>query len=206
MEPTSILHSQSYLEDAEHLLWLRDNSERVEKHHGIINHKLVKDNFKWLLEKYNIDGKIVGGNFFSTPIPFFVHTDSGTPEHKPDLNLVIPLKEQDDFNTVVFNQTYDGNGAHFYVGSTFKYFPDPIYNKRLEDYSEVHGCVDEPFDVDDYIRYLTHIPYASLNGLSISEVHHWQLGKGIIIPSKRLHCASNFTGTKEGLTLLIKNG
>lgn len=199
-------HSQSYLEDADHLLWLRDNSEKVEKHHGIINHKLVKNNYEWLLEKYNIDGEIVGGNFFTTPIPFFVHTDSGTPEHKPDLNLVIPLNEQEDFNTIIFNQTYDGNGAHFYVGSTFKYFPDPIYNKRMEDYSEVNGCVDEDFDIDLYVKYLSHIPYASLKGLSIKSVQQWKKGKGSIIPSNHLHCSSNFNGVKEGLTLLIKNG
>jgi hypothetical protein len=204
MEQTSILHSQSYLEDAEHLLWLRDNSEKVEKHHGIINHKIVKNNYKWLLEKYNISGEIVGGNYFSTPIPFFVHTDSGTPDHKPDINLLIPLKEQDDFNTVVFNQTYNGNGAHFYVGSTFKYFPDPVYNKRMDTYDEVEGLVDNDFNVDDYLNYLTHIPYAALNGLSIECVHKWKYGHGIIIPSNKLHCGGNFNGVKEGLTLLIK--
>lgn len=204
MAPTKTTHSQNYLEDVEHLLWLRDNSERVEKHHGIINHKLVKKNYYWLLERYGIEGEIVGGNFFSTPTPFFVHTDSGTPEHKPDLNLLIPLNEGRNFNSVVFEQTYNGNGAHFYVGNAFKYFPDPLYNKRMTDYSEVEGVVRYPFNEDDYMNYLTHIPYESLNGLSIEEIHRWKLGKGIIIPSNKLHCSSNFNGVKEGITVLIK--
>lgn len=190
--------------DIERILQERSESERVEKLHGIVNYKLRKPNLHWILEELGYgDHKIVGGNFFCTPNPFHVHTDNGI-ENEPDFNILIPLSESPDFNTVIFDQTYTGHASHFWVGSIYKYFPDPIYNERKTDYNGVVGLTQLHFDRDDYLKYLTHLPYETLQGLSIKKVHNWHLGDVYEFECNRLHCSSNFKGTKEGLTLLVK--
>ena len=190
--------------DIDTILKLRSESERVEKLHGIVNYKLQKPKLHWILEElgYN-EHKIVGGNFFCTPNPFHIHTDNGK-DNQPDFNILIPLTDHNDFTTVIFDQIYSGWASHFWVGGIYKYFPDPIYNERKTDYVGVQGLVDTPFDTTQYIDYLTQIPYETLNGLSIQRTHKWNIGDVYEFECNRLHCSSNFQGTKEGLTLLVK--
>lgn len=190
--------------DINDILKERSKSERVEKLHGIVNHKLRKSNLHWILEELGYcDHSIVGGNFFSTPNPFHIHTDNGK-DNQPDFNILIPLTDQGDFTTVIFDQVYSGWASHFWIGTLYKYFPDPIYNERKTDFSGVDGLVDTPFNTQQYINYLTHLPYETLNGLSIKQTHDWNIGDVYEFECNRLHCSSNFTGTKEGLTLLVK--
>lgn len=188
----------------------RDTCNRVNKLHGIINHKIGnKSDFNWILNKFNITGKIFGGNYFSTPNPFFIHTDTGKKEDlegKRSLyNIVIPLSEDETFNTIIFDQTYIGEATHFYVGNVFKYFPNPVYNHVKHDYTGVDHITSSHFDLIQYKTHLTHMPYETLQGLSIKEVIPWKIGEAIVFPSCHLHSASNFVGRKEGLTLLVSD-
>lgn len=190
--------------DIERILEERSNSERVEKHYGIVNYKLRKPNLHWILEELGYgDHKIVGGNFFNTPNPFYVHTDNGK-DNKPDFNILIPLNEHADFTTILYDQLYSGYASHFWVGSLYKYFPDPVYNEPKRDYDGVIGLINETFDVSMYLKYLTHLPYETLQGLSVQRVHNWKVGDVYTFECNRLHSSSNFKGTKEGLTLLVK--
>lgn len=190
--------------DIDRILQERSESERVDKLHGIVNYKLRKQNLHWILEELGYgDYKIVGGNFFCTPNPFHIHTDNGK-ENEPDFNILIPLSEQDDFTTIIFDQTYTGYASHFWVGSIYKYFPDPVYNERKIDYNGVQNLTGRPFSQTDYIKYLTHLPYETLHGLSIQRTHKWNIGDVYEFECNRLHGSSNFSGTKEGLTLLVK--
>jgi|TARA_B110000977_G_C11059669_1_gene485441 hypothetical protein len=190
------------------ILKYRDGCERIDKLHGIVNHKIVnKSDFDWLLDKFNITGRIFGGNYFSTPNPFFIHTDTGKAEDlkgaKSLYNIVIPLVEDETFNTVLFDQTYLGEAAHFYVGNVFKYFPKPVYNHVKNNYADVNNMTSVPFDLIQYKTYLTHMPYETVQGLSIKKVIPWNIGEAMVFPSCHLHSASNFVGRKEGLTLLV---
>lgn len=189
---------------ADRILEFRLNCERVEKHHGIVNHKFAKKDAQWILDHLGIEGVIVGGNFFSTPTPFIIHTDTGkqTDKIRPTHNILIPLTEAQDFHTVVFDQTYSGDAAHFMVGSLFKYWPDPVYNLRKENFDDVDGCVKIGC-VNN--KHLSHLPMETIEQLSIKRIYKWKVGNPIIFKSNHLHCGGNFVGRKEGLSLLISS-
>lgn len=188
---------------------IKKESEKVEKHHGVINYKFSKKLFNWLLDDLNITGKITGGNFFDTPNPFHVHTDTGKKEDlgnlKPKFNIVIPLTESEDHNTVIFDQKWNGDASHFMIGSIYKYWPDPVYNLRKTSYHGVKELTDFNFDVILYKSYLSHLPYETVQGLSIKKVIPWKIGEVIIFDSNLLHCGSHFTGIKKGLTILVSD-
>jgi len=181
------------------LNYLLENSKKIEKHSGIVNYKFDKSLASEIL---GIDN-IVGGNFFETPNPFHVHVDTGLASDKfrPKYNLLIPMSEEKDHKTVIFDQTYNGEASHFMVGSIYKYWPDPVYNKRKTDFRLVEGL--QNMCIENYVNYLTHIPYESVKDLSIKKVIDWKMYQPIIFESKYLHCSSNFNGIKKGLTLLI---
>ena len=191
------------------ILDVYNESERVEKHHGVVNHKFSKKKFDWLLDDLNITGKITGGNFFQTPNPFHVHTDTGKKEELGDLtpkyNIVIPLTEAEDHNTVIFDQQWHGEASHFMVGSIYKYWPDPVYNLRKNSYHGVKGITDFNFDLVQYKTYLKHLPYETVQGLSIKQVVPWRIGEALIFDSSLLHCGSYFRGIKKGLTILVSD-
>lgn len=193
----------------EKILEIKKDSERVEKHHGVVNHKFSKKQFNWLLKDLNIEGKITGGNFFETPNPFHVHTDTGKKEElgklKPKFNIVIPLTEAEDHNTVIFDQKWHGDASHFMVGSIYKYWPDPVYNLRKSSYHGVKGLTDFNFHIKQYKDYLKHLPYETVQGLSIKKIVRWRIGEVIIFNSELLHCGSYFQGVKKGLTILVSD-
>lgn len=196
-------------EDLNEIFQIRNESERVEKLHGVVNHKFPKKNFNWLIEKLELEGKITGGNYFSTPNPFHVHTDTGKKEElgqlTPKYNIVIPLTEDEDHNTVIFDQQWNGDASHFMVGSIYKYWPDPVYNLRKNSYHGVKGITDFNFDIVKYKTYLKHLPYETVQGLSIKEVIPWKIGEALIFDSSLLHCGSYFHGVKKGLTILVSD-
>jgi len=185
------------------LLLFRDQCEKIEKHNGITNYKFDKKDAQWILDELDIKGTIVGGNFFSTPNPFIVHTDTGkkSENNTPSHNIVIPLTSEKDHYTVIFKQTYDGDAAHFMVGSVYKYWPDPVYNIRKDNYNDVQNL--NWMDQENYFKYLTHLPWETIKKLSIEKIVKWEIGVPIIFESKQLHCSANFCKRKEGLTLLI---
>lgn len=193
----------------EEIRQIRDKCERREKLHGVVNWKLPKEEFSWVLPALGIEGTITGGNFWSTPNPFHVHTDTGKQEElnglKPKYNIVIPLNWHPSFNTIIFDQKWNGDAVHFWVGSIYKYFPDPVYNERKENFDGVEGLTSREFDIEYYKEYLTHLPYETLYGLSIAETIPWMIGNAMVFDSQYLHCSSNFVGTKEGVTILVGN-
>lgn len=186
---------------------IRDKCERREKLHGVVNWKLPKKEVEWVLKKLGIEGIITGGNYWQTPNPFHVHTDTGKQSElkgiKPKYNIVIPLNVHPTFKTVIFDQKWYGDAVHFWVGSLYKYFPDPVYNERKSDYKYVQNMINEDFNFRDYATLLTHLPYETLQGLSVNTVIPWNIGQAIVFDSQYLHCSSNFTGVKEGLTILV---
>lgn len=191
------------------ILDIKSASERVVKHHGIVNYKFSKEDFNWLLEDFDISGKITGGNFFETPNPFHVHTDTGKKEElgklTPKYNIVVPLTEAEDHNTVIFDQQWHGDASHFMVGSIYKYWPDPVYNLRKSSYHGVENIGSFDFDIVQYKTYLKHLPYETVQGLSIKQVVPWRIGEALIFDSSLLHCGSHFCGSKKGLTLLVSD-
>ena len=194
----------------EKIIEFRNTCERVEKLHGVVNHKIFdKSDFNWILDEFEITGRIFGGNYFSTPNPFLVHVDTGKEEDlrgKSSLyNIVVPLSQQDDFNTVIFNQKFYGEATHFYIGSMYNYFPKPLYNHVERSYNNVQGLETSSMDIKTYKKYLSHLPYETVEHLSIKEIVPWKIGQAFVFESQFLHSSCNFNGIKEGLTLLVSD-
>lgn len=196
-------------EDLDKINQLEIAGKKVEKKAGVKNVMYHHSDVYWILEKLNISGTITGGNFFETPNPFQVHTDTGKISDlnglKSTYNVVIPLSEQVDFNTVIFNQRHYGDASHFWRGSLFKYMPDPVYNLRKTDYETLEGYTNQPFDKDDYFKYLIHLPYENLFGLSIKQVVPWKIEDVLVFDSSLLHSASYFNGIKKGLSIFVSD-
>jgi hypothetical protein len=194
--------------DLQKILDYRKSCQCIEKLHGVVNHKIEnKSDFNWLLDELGIEGKIFGGNFFTTPNPFLVHVDTGKAEDlngkKSLYNIVVPLNAQDDFNTIIFNQKYHGEATHFYIGSAYNYYPTPVYNNIERNYNNVQGLEVDLMDPKDYAKYLSHLPYETVKNLSIKDIVQWKVGNAFFFESQYLHSSCNFNGTKEGLTLLV---
>lgn len=191
--------------DIDRILKDRENCKRIDKLHGIYNHRIEKSSLHWILEELGHgDCEIVGGNYFTTPVPFHIHTDNGK-ENEPDFNILVPLTpNRQQFATILFDQTYSGYAAHFRKGSLGQYLDRPVYNEIKYDFEGVENLWPAPFDEDMYMNYLTHMPYEWFNGLSVHSIFHWGLGSHLEFPCNQLHCSANFSGVKEGLTLLVK--
>ena len=196
-------------DSVQEIITWKQGCEKIIKHHGVINHKFPKKEAQWIVDLLGIKGTITGGNFFETPNPFHIHTDTGKKEElgdlKPKVNIVIPLTEADDHNTVIFDQQWHGDASHFMVGSIYKYWPDPVYNLRKSSYHGVKGLTHFNFHIKQYKDYLKHIPYETVQGLSIKEIVPWKIGEAIVFDSSLLHCGSYFQGIKKGLTILVSD-
>jgi hypothetical protein len=188
---------------------LANDTTRVEKHNGVVNYKYSKESIRWLLDDLDLKGTITGGNYFETVNPFHVHTDTGKREElgdlKPKYNIVVPMAEDPSFNTVIFDQQWHGDASHFLVGSIYKYWPDPVYNLRKTDYEGVENLTSLPFNEDDYMNYLLHMPYETVQGLTIKQVVPWKKGQVLVFDSTLLHCSSYFNSKKLGLTVLVSD-
>lgn len=191
--------------DLERIREDRAKCKRVDKLHGIYNHRINKESLQWILDDLGLgDCTIVGGNYFTTPVPFHIHTDNGK-ENEPDFNILIPITCDSKFSTILFDQTYSGYASHFRKGSLGHYLDRPVYNEVKYDFEGVENLWPSVFDEDMYMNYLTHMPYEWFDGLSVNQIFHWTLGSHLKFPCNQLHCSGNFNGVKEGLTLLCKN-
>lgn len=204
--------------EVEYMIKLRHDYQLKEKMSGLKNwqYKKQDDIVHFVLEKLKpiLGENIVrhGGNYFSPVSPFHPHTDTGKVEEldgrQPYKNIVIPLTDNPDIHTVIFNQRWYGEATHFWQGSLFTYLPDPAYNHRATDLTGVKYATGEKyFDVDDYFRYLTHLPYESLYGFSMEGAYPWRTGEVLIFDCSMIHCASNFRmhgiQNKLGLSMFV---
>ncbi|NQY99633.1 MAG: hypothetical protein HRT45_03070 [Bdellovibrionales bacterium] len=190
--------------------WLREREQHcrlAKKNPGILNFKydkggVVEGFIESLMEPYL--GKIVrhGGSFVSTSVPFHVHTDTGKTDEMGDQyfpykNILIPLSassESQQLSTIFFNQRNFGQASHFWRGERFE-GQVPKYNFKVTDYQDLIGFTNEHFDQDDYEKYLTHLPYENLFGLSIDRIVEWSIGDVIVFDCSQLHASNNFSGS-----------
>ena len=139
-----------------------------------------------------------GGNYFQTKVPFFVHTDTGKNEVDgmvPYKNVVVPLTQSTTSHpcyTVLFKQRWYGQATMFWKGPLFT-TAKSNYNHKLEDYSMLDNYTGENIDVNEYIKFLTHLPYNNLHGLSIDRVYEWNIGDISIFDCTQLHSSNDFT-------------
>ena len=139
-----------------------------------------------------------GGNYFQTNVPFYVHTDTSKNEIPgiiPYKNIVVPLTQSTEEHkcyTVVFKQRWFGEATMFWKGPVFL-TAKSNYNHKVEDYTMLENYTGTDISVGDYTRFLTHLPYNNLHGLSVHSVYEWNIGDIIIFDCTQLHSSNDFT-------------
>ena len=78
-------------------------------------------------------------------------------------------------------------------------------SKRYNIWTDEHISNDTPFDKVMYEKYLSHIPYDTLNSLEIEKVFDWNPGSVLVWNRTNLHSSSNYIkdGVKSKLGLAI---
>ena len=133
-----------------------------------------------------------------------IHSD-GYLDHDKNDNIahsyLIPIVVNpiDKYYTVIFDQismeaiTFNGE-----IG---------LGNKGITTYRQVtredYGLSDEPFDKDVYNKYLTHLNYNALKGLTVAHIHEWKLGSAMTWPRQNFHVSANFENKDTRASVLI---
>jgi hypothetical protein len=138
-----------------------------------------------------------GSNIFRVEKPHIAHNDDYEEKIYPIYKtLVLPLEISKQTNFVTFDQAYLDGPVKLFRG--YDPVPESYYNKSLTDYSNIINYTDKPFDKEIHQKYLSHLPYESLHGLTVEKVIPWVPGNAIIFDMGRIHSASNFVA--EGIT------
>lgn len=137
------------------------------------------------------DNLVWGSNIFRVVKPHIVHNDDYH-EKVYDIykTVVLPLEISKPTNFVVFDQAYLDGPVKCFRG--YSKVPESYYNKVLTDYSDIINYTDKPFDLNTWNKYLSHVPYDSLHGLTVESIVRWQPGDAITFDMGKLHSASNF--------------
>ena len=138
-----------------------------------------------------------GSNIFRVEKPHILHNDDYEEKIYPIYKtLVLPLEVSKPTNFVTFDQAYLDGPVKLFRG--YDPVPESYYNKSLTDYSNIVNYTDKPFDKATHEKYLSHIPYQALHGLTVEKVVPWVPGNAIIFDMGRIHSASNFVA--EGIS------
>lgn len=138
-----------------------------------------------------------GSNIFRVEKPHILHNDDYEEKIYPIYKtLVLPLEVSKPTNFVTFDQAYLDGPVKLFRG--YDPVPESYYNKSLTDYSNIVNYTDKPFDKATHEKYLSHIPYQALHGLTVEKVVPWVPGNAIVFDMGRIHSASNFVA--EGIS------
>lgn len=62
---------------------------------------------------------------------------------------------------------------------------------RHYNYNKIGNINNKPFPVDIHNKYMNHIPYENLHGLTVDKIVEWQEGSPFIFDRTQLHCGTN---------------
>ena len=133
-----------------------------------------------------------------------IHSDGYLEHDKNDKiasSYLIPIQVHptDKYYTVIFDQT--SMEAITFNGEL------GLGDKGITTYRQVSreevGLSNEPFDKDVYDKYLTHLNYDALKGLTVAHVHEWTLGSAMTWPRQNFHVSANFKNKDTRASVLI---
>lgn len=156
-----------------------------------------------VLEKTHTVEEVI---FNESTISFQIHADSGYNNPNVYKGIIIPL-ECESGSTVFFDNYWHGDGAKFVRSEDpFGHVVDQekqlsTKDQRITDYTNIVNYNGRPFDCDFYEKYLTHIPYENLYGLTVETIASWHPGDVIVFDRHQLHCASNEHERKIGISV-----
>lgn len=149
------------------------------------------------------NSRVMSGMFFEVNQPHIIHNDDkhSLPKTYKAFNIPLEYDTKEEPRLIFFDQVYLDGPSKFFNGEKDV---DTYYNKIIYDYENVVGKSDLMFDPYMKEKYLNHIKDEWLKGLSFNSAHHWKPGNAIVFDCVRLHCASNFTGKKLGLSIFTE--
>ena len=169
--------------------------------------QIVEQILETVLEKdYSVEEVI----FNESTISFQIHVDSGYNNSSVYKGIIIPL-ECTAGSTVFFDNYWYRDGAKFvrnkdpFENVTDKNNQLSTKDQRITDYSQIVNYNNKPFDQDVYKKYLTHVPYENLHGLSVDTIAKWNIGNVIVFDRNQLHCASNEHEKKIGISVFTNH-
>lgn len=145
----------------------------------------------------------VTGNFYKHTLPYLPHTDFKSYE-KNYLNIVIPLQYTGDQSSlVVFDQMWEQDSVTWCMHHKVQYFSYNTGVKGCPYEYPVKGLTGRQIDNELYSTYLSHYPKHCLYGLT-GNAYKFEPGSIISFDNRQIHCTSNMSGEKLGLSLRFK--
>jgi hypothetical protein len=175
--------------------------------------QILKDRIKAEIGDFTMDnineenGTECLGLFQESFNPIGLHVDGGfNLEDVIYKQTLLPLGDQGE--TVIFKNRYYGHSTSFInfeadlkENSTENFKKGK--NVRSSEHLKIYG--NQPFDKNNYEKYLKHEDINNLKGLEIEFIYKWNLGDLFIFDRTHLHCSScNIDGKKIGLATFTK--
>lgn len=163
----------------------------------------IKCKLEQKVKAINANEEITTVNLNNDYAPGGIHSDGYIEYDKNDdvgSTYLIPIQiDCESYATVIFDYTSKkAVSLNDQLG---------LGNKGLVTYPQVTrqelGLSSKPFDKEIHQKYLKHLTYESLAGLTVVQIQHWKLGSAMIWPRENLHCSANFVGSKYRRTVLI---
>ena len=175
--------------------------------------KILRDRIKLEIGDFIMDnineknGTESLGLFQESFNPIGLHVDGGFDlKNTIYKQTLLPLSNQGE--TIIFKNRYYGHSTSFtkkvsdLEENSVENFKKGK-NIRSSDHLEMYGS--EPFDKENYEKYLKHEDIDNLKGLEIEFIYKWKLGDLFIFDRTHLHCSScNITNKKIGLATFTK--
>ena len=175
--------------------------------------KILRDRIKLEIGDFIMDnineknGTESLGLFQESFKPIGLHVDGGFDlKNTIYKQTLLPLSDQGE--TIIFKNRYYGHSTSFtkkvsdLEENSVENFKKGK-NIRSSDHLEMYGS--EPFDKENYEKYLKHEDIDNLKGLEIEFIYKWKLGDLFIFDRTHLHCSScNITNKKIGLSTFTK--
>jgi hypothetical protein len=175
--------------------------------------KILRDRIKLEIGDFIMDnineknGTESLGLFQESFNPIGLHVDGGFDlKNTIYKQTLLPLSNQGE--TIIFKNRYYGHSTSFtkkvsdLEENSVENFKKGK-NIRSSDHLEMYGS--EPFDKENFEKYLKHEDIDNLKGLEIEFIYKWKLGDLFIFDRTHLHCSScNITNKKIGLATFTK--
>ncbi len=144
------------------------------------------------------------GNFYKHTQPYLPHTDYRIDQDNT-INVVIPLSYTGTMaNLVVFDQSWHKDSVTWCLSNkVIEFAINTGVIGRPADYVDVIGLTNQPIPDHLYTNFLTHYEKEMFFGLT-GEAFPSEPTSVIVFDNRLIHCTSNFSGEKLGLSLRFK--
>lgn len=132
-----------------------------------------------------------------------IHADGGIPSNNPTLAINITLEEYTDNYTVFFDNYWNKGNAKFFRTKSHSSTSSQL-TSNITDYSDIINYTNKPFDKLIYDKYLSHLDYENLHGLTVHSIIKNTVGTVMIWDRTMIHCSSN-SNTDKMFALITLN-